>query len=161
MKQEKLPHGLIHQCDHKLQQEQKCRKSLLLLLFEIAGTLYSLLPLSLIALALGSSLNITALLVLLRVLLRRGRWWNCLALSNLCLFLFLFRIVVALYNSAITMRRCDLWSHKKSRSAKGTRFFSLQVHRSKSRHLHALISNKFLCPESRNSWTFLLLYHCF
>ena len=64
---------------------------------------------------------------------------------------FLFKIVAALSNSAITMRRSDLWSHKKSRSARKTRFFSLQVHRSKSRHLHALISNKFLCAESRNS----------
>ena len=65
---------------------------------------------------------------------------------------FLFKIVEALSNSTITMRRSNLWSHKKSSLARGTRFVSLQdVHCSKSRHLHALISNKFLCAESRNS----------
>ena len=64
---------------------------------------------------------------------------------------FSFQIVAALSNSAITMRRSDLSSQKKSRSARGTRFFSLQVHRSKSRHLHALISDKCLCAESRDS----------
>ena len=64
---------------------------------------------------------------------------------------FLFKTVAALPNPEITMRRSDLWSHKKSRSARGTQFFSLQVHRSKSRRLHALISNNFLCAESCNS----------
>ena len=43
------------------------------LLFGVAETLYSLLPLSLILLALWSSLEITALLVLLEVSLHRGR----------------------------------------------------------------------------------------
>ena len=76
-------------------------------------------------------------------------------------FLFLSKIVAALSNSAITMRRSDLWSHKKSRSARGIRFFSLQVHRSKSRHLHALISKNSYALNLAIVEPFFYGYHCF
>ena len=57
--------------------------------------LYLLLSLSLISLVLWSLLNITPLLLLLEVPLYRGRWWNCLAFSNLRLFLFYLPYILA------------------------------------------------------------------
>ena len=62
----------------------------------------------------------------------------------------LFKIVEALSNSAVRQSPCDdpIFGHTRSHAQQGELDFLVC---SKSRHLHALVSNKFLSAESRNS----------